>query len=70
MGNALFINTLFSFSLIETIFSWARQIFGATEQKLSEHAAQRAEFKKEQAADKTELKKKMQPRWLIFEPYY
>ena len=54
MGNALFINTPSPFSPIETIFVWARQMFGATEQKLNEHAAQITEAKGKQAADKTE----------------
>ena len=43
MGNTPF-NTLSSFSPIETIFFWARQMFGATEQKLNEYAVQMAEF--------------------------
>ena len=61
----------FSFSPIETIFSWVRQMFGVIKQKLNEQTIQMAEFKKEQITDKTELKNKnMQPRWLIFELYY
>ena len=70
MGNAPFINTPFSLSSIETILSWARQMFGVIEQKLNEQTVQMAEFKKEQTTDKTELKKNTQPKWLIFEPYY
>ena len=50
--------TLFSFSPIETIFFWARQMFGATEQKWNEYAVQMAEAKKSQAVDKIETKKK------------
>ena len=73
MGNALFINTPFSPSPIETILFWARQMFGATEQRLNEHAAQITEFRREQAIDKTELKKKQAAlmadfRIIILEP--
>ena len=57
MGNAPFINIPSSSSPIETIPSWARQMFGATEQKLNEHAVQMAEFKREQETDRAELKK-------------
>ena len=56
-GNAPFISTLSSPSPIETIPSWARQTFGATEQRLNEHAVQMAEARREQAADKAELRK-------------
>ena len=58
MGNTLFVSTPFSFSPIETIFFWVRQMFGVIEQKLNEQTIQIAEFKKEQAIDKAELKKK------------
>ena len=54
MGNAP-LNT--PFLPIETIPAWARQMFGATEQKLNEHAVQMAESRREQAADKAELRK-------------
>ena len=57
MSNTFLINTPFSFSPIETIFSWARQMFGVIKQKLNEHTIQMAEFKKEKTTDKTELKK-------------
>ena len=57
MGNAFFISTPLSFSPIETIFSWVRQMFEAIEQKLNEQAIQMVEFKKEQTTDKVELKK-------------
>ena len=55
MGNAPLINTLFSLSPIETIFSWARQMFGFIKQNLNEQTIQITEFKKK-TTDKTELK--------------
>ena len=58
MGNAPFISTFFSFSPIETIFFWARQMFGATEQKLNEYVVQMAETKKKTLVDKVETKRK------------
>ena len=59
MGNAPFIDTPSSPSTIETIFSWVRQIFGVIEPKLNKHTIQIADFfKKKQASNKTELKKK------------
>ena len=45
MGNAPF-STFFSLSPIEAIFIWVRQMFGATERNLNEHAVQMAESKK------------------------
>ena len=57
MGKALFINTSISFSPIETILSWARQMFGVIEQKLNEQTIQMAVFNKEQTTDKFDLKK-------------
>ena len=59
MGNASFISTFFSFSPIESIPFWARQMFEVIEQKLNEQTIQMAKFKKEQAIDKAELKKKI-----------
>ena len=44
MGNALFISTPFPFIPIETLFIWARQLFGVTEQRLNEQTIQIAEF--------------------------
>ena len=57
MGNALFINTAFSPSPIETIIFLVRQMFGVTEQRLNEYAIQMVEFKREQAVDKAEFKR-------------
>ena len=48
MGNAIFISIFFfSFSTIETIFFWARQMFKVTEQMLNEQTIELAETKKE-----------------------
>ena len=63
--------TLFFFIFTDgNQFFWARQMFGAIEQSLNEQTTQIVEFKKEQAADKAELKKNMRPKWLNLEPYY
>ena len=56
MGDTFFTNTFFSFSTIESILFWARQIFGVIEQKLNEQTIQMTELKT--ITDKIELKKK------------
>ena len=58
MGNTPFIDTPFSLLSIETIFFSARQMFGATEQKLNEYTVQMAEFKKSKQLIKLNWKKK------------
>ena len=51
MGNTFFVNTPFSFSPIETIFSWVRQMLGVIKQKLNEQTIQIVELKKKKTCN-------------------